>query len=43
VYSIEKAKSELGYSPKYSLEEGLKETIQWYRDNRIVTRNGTRH
>ena len=35
-YSIEKAKSELGYSPKYSLEDGLKETIQWYRDNGIV-------
>jgi dihydroflavonol-4-reductase len=36
-YSIEKAKSELGYSPNYSLEDGLKETIQWYRDNGIVT------
>ncbi|MGA2239848.1 MAG: NAD(P)-dependent oxidoreductase [Candidatus Bathyarchaeia archaeon] len=36
-YSVEKAKSELGYSPKYSLEAGLKETIQWYRDNGIVT------
>jgi nucleoside-diphosphate-sugar epimerase len=36
-YSIEKAKSELGYSPKHSLEEGLKGTIQWYRDNGIVT------
>jgi nucleoside-diphosphate-sugar epimerase len=35
-YSIEKAKSDLGYSPKYSLEDGLKETIQWYRDNGIV-------
>lgn len=36
-YSIEKAKSELGYSPKHSLEAGLRETIQWYRDNGIVT------
>jgi nucleoside-diphosphate-sugar epimerase len=36
-YSIEKAKSELSYSPKHSLEDGLKETIQWYRDNGIVT------
>lgn len=35
-YSIEKAKSQLGYSPKYTLEDGLKETIQWYRDNGIV-------
>ena len=36
-YSIEKAKSELGYSPKHTLEDGLKETIQWYRDNGIIT------
>jgi nucleoside-diphosphate-sugar epimerase len=35
-YSIEKAKSELGYSPRYSLEDGLKETVQWYRDNGII-------
>ena len=35
-YSIENAKSQLGYSPKYTLEDGLKETIQWYRDNGIV-------
>ena len=35
-YSIEKAKSELGYAPKYSLEDGLKETIQWYRDNGML-------
>jgi len=27
---ISKAKSELGYSPRYSLEEGLAETIEWY-------------
>lgn len=31
--SIEKAKQELGYSPKYSLEEGIKETLKWYRNN----------
>jgi nucleoside-diphosphate-sugar epimerase len=34
--SIEKVKSELGYSPKHPLEDGLKETIQWYRDNGIL-------
>jgi NAD dependent epimerase/dehydratase len=28
---IEKAKSLLGWLPKYSLEKGLKETIQWFR------------
>lgn len=36
-YSIEKAKKELGYSPRYSLERGLEETIQWYHDNGIIT------
>ena len=28
--SIEKAKTILGYDPKYSLQEGLKEAIGWY-------------
>ena len=31
--SIEKAKRMLDYSPKYQLEEGLKESVQWYWDN----------
>ncbi|NHN26141.1 SDR family oxidoreductase [Flavobacterium jejuense] len=31
--SIEKAKKMLGYSPKYQLEEGLKESVQWYWEN----------
>ena len=29
--SIERASSELGYSPRVQLEEGLRETIAWYR------------
>ena len=29
--SAEKAKKLLGWKPKYTLEQGLKETIQWYR------------
>ena len=28
--SIEKAKTILGYDPKYSLQEGLKEAVSWY-------------
>ena len=29
--SIERAKSELGYMPKVQLEDGLRETIEWYK------------
>jgi nucleoside-diphosphate-sugar epimerase len=35
-YSNEKARKELGYRPKYSLEEGLRETVQWYRENGLL-------
>ncbi|KAF2334149.1 SDR family oxidoreductase [Flavobacterium ginsenosidimutans] len=31
--SIEKAKNMLGYNPKYSLQEGLKEAVGWYWNN----------
>lgn len=31
--SIEKAKKMLGYNPKYSLQEGLKEAVSWYWKN----------
>ncbi len=31
--SMEKAKKLLNWSPEYSLEKGLKETIEWYREN----------
>lgn len=30
----EKINRELGWEPKYNLEEGLKKTITWYEDNR---------
>jgi nucleoside-diphosphate-sugar epimerase len=29
--SIERARTELGYAPKIELEEGLRETIAWYK------------
>ncbi len=34
-YAIDNTKitTELGWSPKYTFEEGIKETIQWYLDN----------
>ena len=31
-YSIEKARNRLGYSPSVNLREGLRLTIQWYRE-----------
>ena len=31
--SIDKAKNLLGYNPKYSLQEGLKEAVSWYWNN----------
>ncbi|GIQ58610.1 epimerase [Flavobacterium collinsii] len=31
--SIDKARSVLGYDPKYSLQEGLKEAVSWYWNN----------
>ena len=30
--SAQKARDILGWKPKYTLEEGLKETIKWYQD-----------
>lgn len=32
--SIEKAITELGFLPKYNLEQGLRHTIEWYQDNK---------
>jgi UDP-N-acetylglucosamine 4-epimerase len=31
--SIEKAKNKLKYNPQFSLQEGLKEAVQWYWEN----------
>ena len=31
ICSIEKAKREFGYSPKISLQEGVKRTVEWYK------------
>ena len=32
------AKKELGFVPKYSLEEGLKKTIEWYKNQSLHTK-----
>jgi UDP-N-acetylglucosamine 4-epimerase len=31
--SVDKAKQLLGYNPKYSMKQGLKEAVQWYWEN----------
>ena len=31
-YSIQKAKSELGYHPAVSTRDGIRKTIKWYRE-----------
>jgi UDP-N-acetylglucosamine 4-epimerase len=31
--SVEKAKDNLNYNPQYSLQQGLKEAVQWYWEN----------
>lgn len=33
---IDKAKKDLGYNPKIQLEEGLKRSLIWYKDNKDV-------
>jgi nucleoside-diphosphate-sugar epimerase len=32
-FSIEKAKRELGYQPRFSFDQGIQETIAWYQQN----------
>ncbi len=32
-FSIEKARRELGYSPRFSFDEGMRETVAWYKRN----------
>jgi dihydroflavonol-4-reductase len=36
VFSIEKAKNELGFHPQVKPEIGLRETVEWYREQRWV-------
>ncbi|QDT38629.1 NAD-dependent epimerase/dehydratase family protein [Stratiformator vulcanicus] len=35
-FSIEKAKSQLGYAPAVEFEQGMRETIAWFRDQRTA-------
>ena len=35
-YSAAKARTVLGYQPDYSLEESIRKTVSWYRDNHLL-------
>jgi len=35
-YSVKKAEKILGYKNAYSLEEGIKKTVAWYREKRLI-------
>ena len=35
-FDISKAKRELGYKPKVDLKEGIKRTVQWYKENGLL-------
>jgi UDP-glucuronate decarboxylase len=37
--SIDKARSELGYVPSIGIDEGLKRSLLWYRENQIAENN----
>jgi len=32
-FSIEKANRELGYRPRFTFDEGMRETLAWYKQN----------
>lgn len=42
-FTISKAKAELGYQPKVGIDEGLKKTAHWYKDNGYFNRDKRIH
>lgn len=37
---ISKAKTEIGYNPKYDIEAGIRKFVDWYNDNKLVLYGG---
>ena len=40
-FSIQKAKLELGWLPRYSFQDAIEETLAWYKTNPVVDKQGT--
>ncbi len=36
IYDIKKAKKDINYEPQFKMEDGIKKTIQWYIDKKII-------
>jgi nucleoside-diphosphate-sugar epimerase len=34
--SIDRARDELGFEPKVGLDEGMRRTVRWYREQGLV-------
>jgi len=35
-YSIEKARREFGYAPRFTFQDGMKQTIAWFREQKLL-------
>jgi nucleoside-diphosphate-sugar epimerase len=35
-FSIEKARRQLGYQPRFTFQEGMKQTIDWFREQKLL-------
>jgi len=35
-FSCQKAHEELGYTPQFNLQHGVKETVAWYQENELL-------
>lgn len=36
IYDISKAKKEIGFDPKVSMEQGIRMTVRWYKDKKLI-------
>lgn len=36
IYDVSKAEKEIGFKPCISMEEGIKESIEWYKKEKLI-------